>query len=226
MKGHPIQYSAEEMAWLEANRTLPISEYQAEFNSAFGREVPAANLHALRKRKGWKTGRTGHFARGLEPHNKGKACPEGVGGRHPNARKTQFRKGQARSGVAAKVYKPIGTERTSKDGYLERKIHDGMPLQSRWRAVHLIEWEAVNGRVPEGHCLKSLDGNRLNTDPTNWELIPRKLLPRLSGRYGMQYDDAEPEVRPTIMAVAKLKHAAKEVRRRSSAKPIPTQAAE
>ncbi|MFP5516331.1 MAG: HNH endonuclease signature motif containing protein [Alphaproteobacteria bacterium] len=226
MKGRPIQYSAEEMAWLEANRTLPISEYQAGFNSAFGREVPAANLHALRKRKGWKTGRTGHFAKGLEPHNKGKACAEGVGGRHPNARKTQFRKGQARSGVAAKVYKPIGTERMSKDGYLERKIHDGMPLQSRWRAVHLIEWEAVNGPIPEGHCLKSLDGNRLNTDPANWELIPRKLLPRLSGRYGMQYDDAEPEVRPTIMAVAKLKHAAKEVRCRSSAKPIPTQAAE
>lgn len=226
MKGHPIRYSAEEMAWLEENRALPISEYQAGFNAAFGRDVAAANLHALRKRKGWKTGRTGHFAQGAEPHNKGKPCPEGVGGRHPNARKTQFRKGHGRSGVAATVYKPIGTERLSRDGYLERKIHDGMPLQSRWRAVHLIEWEAANGPVPEGYCLKCLDGNRLNTDPSNWEAIPRAVLPHLSARFGMRYDEAEPQVKPTIMAVAKLKHAAKEARRKAGAQPIPTLTAE
>ena len=219
MKGHPIRYSAEEMAWLEAHRALPISEYQAGFNATFGRDVAAKNLHALRKRKGWKTGRTGHFTTGAEPHNKGKPCPEGVGGRHPNARKTQFQKG-ARSGVAVKLYKPIGTERLSKDGYLERKIHDGMPLQSRWRAVHLIEWEAVNGQVPKGHCLKCLDGNRQNTDPSNWEPIPRALLPRLGGRFGMRYDNAASEMKPTIMAVAKLKHAAKEARRN-----LPTPAA-
>lgn len=217
MKGHPIRYSAEEMAWLEANRTLPISEYQAGFNTAFGRDVAAANLNALRKRKGWKTGRTGHFSKGHDPHNKGVPCPDGVGGRHPNARKTQFRKGHGRSGVAVKLYKPIGTERMSKDGYLERKIHDGMPLQSRWRAVHLIEWEAVNGPIPDGHCLKCLDGNRLNTAPANWKPIPRGMLPHLSARFGMQYDEAAPEVKPVIMTIAKLKHATKKARKRLNA---------
>lgn len=215
MKGHPIRYSAEEMVWLEENRSLPISEYHAQFCAAFGREVGAANLHALRKRKGWKTGRSGHFAKGAEPHNKGIPCPEGVGGHHPNVQRTQFQKGHGRSGVAMKIYKPIGTERTSRNGYRERKIHDGMPLQSRWRAIHLIEWEALNGPIPEGHCLKCLDGNRLNTDPSNWEAIPRGVLPHLSARFGMQYDTAEQDVKPSIMAVAKLKHAVKEARRRA-----------
>lgn len=207
MKGRAIIYSAEEMAWLEANRLLPIADYHAGFVARFGRvDVSAVNLHSLRKRKGWKTGRTGCFTKGSEPHNKGKPFP--VAATHPNCRKTQFSKGERR-GVAVKLYKPIGTERlSSRDGYLERKIHDGMPLQSRWRAVHLIEWEAVNGPVPKGHCLKCLDGNKLNTDPSNWECIPRALLPRLAGgnryRRVLAFDDAAPEVRPAILAVAKL----------------------
>ena len=213
MKRRAIPYSADEMAWLEANRLLPISEYHAGFAATFGREdVTAGHLHALRKRKGWKTGRTGYFAKGEASHNKGKRCPEGTGGRHPNARKTQFRKGERR-GDAVKLYKPVGTERLSKDGYRERKIHDGMPLQSRWRAVHLVEWEAVNGPLPEGHALKCLDGDKLNTDPSNWECIPRSVLARLNGgRWGnkLAYDDASPELKPLVMASAKLRQAAKE----------------
>lgn len=212
MKGFPIRYSAEEMAWLEANRLLVISDYARAFCATFGREVAAKNLHALRKRKGWKTGRTGCFEKGDAPHNKGKPCEPGRGGRHPNARKTQFRKGHGRSGIAATVYKPIGTERFSKNGYLERKIHDGMPLQSRWRSVHLIEWEAINGPMPKGMALKCLDGDRLNTAPSNWELIPRALLPRLNGRFGRGYDEAPAELKPTILAVAKLEHRARKAK--------------
>lgn len=213
MKGHPISYSADELAWLEVNRALVIGEYHRAFCEAFGRDdASAANLHALRKRKRWRTGRTGCFEKGMAPMNKGRKCPPGRGGNHPNACKTQFRKG-SRTGKAALNYKPIGTERISEDGYLERKIHDGMPLQSRWRLVHRINWEAAHGPVPEGHALKCLDGNRLNTDPSNWEAIPRALLPRLAGgnRYKrtLAYDDAEPEVRPSLIAIAKLQHRAR-----------------
>lgn len=215
MKGHPISYSPDEMAWLEANRLLPISDYHRAFSEAFGRDVSAGNLHALRKRKGWKTGRSGHFAKGSEPHNAGRPCAPGTGGRHPNAVRTQFRKGERR-GVAVRLYKPIGTERLCKDGYLERKVHDGMPLQSRWRAVHLIEWERINGPVPKGFCLKALDGDRTNTDVANWTLIPRALLPRLNGgraKTHLAYDDAAPEVRPALIAIAQVEHRARTLRR-------------
>jgi hypothetical protein len=216
VKGRAILYSAEEMAWLEANRLLPIAEYHAGFLAAFGREdVSAKNLHGLRKRKGWLTGRTGRFEPGQESWNKGKPCEPGKGGRHPNARATQFKAG-VRQGVAVKLYKPIGTERLSKEGYLERKIHDGLPLQSRWRAVHLVEWEAKNGPVPLGHCLKCLDGDRLNTSPENWQLVSRGVLSRLNGgrhKTRLPFDAAEPEVKPAVMALAQLEQAAHERRK-------------
>lgn len=216
MKGHWIPYSAAEQAWLQANRTLPIQDYAREFCAAFRRsDVSAANLHALRKRKGWKTGRTGQIEKGNVPHNKGMPCAPGTGGLHPNARKTHFAKG-GRTGKAALLYKPIGTERLNKDGYRERKIHDGMPLQSRWRLLHLVEWEAANGPIPEGMALKCL-GDRLNTDPANWELIPRAILPRLNGgrrKKHIVFDEAPDELKPAILAVAKLDHA---IKRRSAA---------
>lgn len=217
MKGVYISYSAAERAWLRANRGMVISDYHREFCAQFGRDVSADNLHALRKREGWRTGRTGCVEKGQAPAKKGTKCEPGKGGLHPNARRTQFTPGERR-GVAVKLYKPIGTERVSKDGYLERKIHDGMPLQSRWRAVHLIRWEAANGPLPKGSCLKCLDGNKGNTDPQNWEAIPRALLPRLAGgnRYKrtLAYDHAPPELRPSILAIAKLAHQARTTRRR------------
>lgn len=219
MKGRAIIYSTAEMAWLEANRLLPITEYAAGFNAAFGRDVEAKNLHALRKRKGWKTGRTGCFTKGQEPANKGQKCAEGAGGRHPNARRTQFVKGERR-GVAVKLWKPVGTERVSREGYRERKVNNDMPLQSRWRAVHLIEWEALNGPIPAGYCLKRLGDDKLNTDPANWELIPRALLPRLNGgrhKKRLAYDEAAPEVRPALMTIARVEHRASEIRRKRAA---------
>lgn len=214
--GRHRKYSPNEIAWLRSNCALEIQEYHSAFCAQFERaDVTAHQLYALRKVKGWKTGRSGRFEKGMTPANKGKPCPPGKGGRHPNARKTQFKKGQ-RTGIAVKLYKPIGTERLSKDGYLERKINDDMPLQSRWRAVHLVRWEEINGRLPKGHALKSLDGNKLNTDPSNWELVPRGLLPRLNGKHGRRYDDAPAELKPTIMAVAKLDHRLAEKRRGTS----------
>jgi hypothetical protein len=70
-------------------------------------------------------------------------------------------------------------------------------------------WEQVNGPVPAGHRLKSLDGNRQNTDPSNWIAIPHGMAPRLSGRWHVGYDAAPDELKPVILAVARLDHAAR-----------------
>lgn len=215
MKGHAIVYSAAELTWLEARKTWPIGDYADGFATAFGRvDVTPGHLHALRKRRGWKTGRSGRFEPGAVSHNKGKRCPEGTGGRHPNAVATQFKHGERR-GVAVALHKPVGTERVSKDGYRERKIHDGLPLQSRWRAIHLIAWEAVHGPVPPGHCLKCLDGDRSNVDAANWVAIPRALLPRLNGGKAtttIAYDSAAPEVKAAVLTAARVAQAMAEVR--------------
>lgn len=209
--GKSLVFTPDQVEWLRANATLCRSQVEAAFQDAFpGSTVTAAQITSWRKRNGISTGRTGRFERGQTSHNKGKK-----GFYAPGSEKGWFKPG-VRQGVATKLYQPIGTERISRDGYRERKVNDDLPLQRRWRAVHLLEWEAVHGSLPEGHCLKCLDGNKLNTDPSNWECVPRALLPRLNGRFGRDYDTAPPEVKPTILAIAKLEHKAREMKRRKA----------
>ena len=208
MKGRRIQYSKTELRWLEENCTLPIGDYHRAFCARFDRkDVSADQLHSLRKRKDWRTGRTGRFAKGAVPINKGKKCAPGMGGRHPNARKTQFKKGQLPANT-----KFLGHERVNSEGYVEISIDQVNPhtgFERRYVHKHRWLWEQANGPVPEGMVLKCL-GDKLNTDPANWELISRSLLPRLNGRFGRGYDQAPAEVKPTIMAVAKLEHQIRE----------------
>lgn len=127
---------------------------------------------AGRIQKGSGIGANGRFQKGITPWNKGKHFA--AGGRSKDTRfKPGFRRGRAHD-----LYQPIGTERVSKDGYLERKINDDMPLQKRWRAVHLIIWEAENGPLPAGHAVVFKDGNKRNFSLGNLEAISRAELMR------------------------------------------------
>lgn len=206
-KGRRLKYSDAEISWLRDNCTMPIGAYLTAFCAQFGRgDVSADSLHSLRKREGWKTGRTGRFEKGQVCPNKGKTCPPGRGGRHPNARATQFKKGQP-----SHNYRGPGHESIGDDGYVWIVVDEPNPWTgaSTWRVhKHRRLWEQMHGPVPDGYVLKCL-GDRLNTDPSNWEAVPRGLVPRLSGKYGRDYDHAPAELKPTIMAVAKLEHAVK-----------------
>lgn len=44
---------------------------------------------------------------------------------------------------------------------------------AHWELLHLHLWEKENGKVPEGHCLWFIDGDTMNTDLSNLELITR-----------------------------------------------------
>jgi hypothetical protein len=214
--GRSLLFSREEIDWLHLNCTTMIPDLHRAFCETFLRkDITAGQLLSLRKRRNWRTGRSGRFEKGMIPPNKGMRCAPGTGGRHPNAQRTHFKKGE-RKGRAARLYKPIGAERISKDGYRERKVHDGLPMQSRWQTVQRIEWEAAHGLVPEGMVLKCRDGNKLNTEPSNWQLVPRAIIPRLNGgphRRRVSYDQAPAELKPTLMAVAKLEHEIRTKRR-------------
>lgn len=210
MKGRSIPYNAEELAWIEANKQLPRREAHAAFCKQFNRsDVSLSNYNSLCKRKGWMTGRTGQFHQGQVSHNKGKKMPF-----HPNSARTQFKKGQLPHNT-----KYLGHERTTTDGYIEISIDQVNPhtgYERRYVLKHRHLWEQVNGPVPEGYALKSLDGDRTNTDPSNWKAIPRALLPRLvGGRWKKPIDDYEPELRPTVLTIAEAEHAAREAERKS-----------
>jgi hypothetical protein len=96
------------------------------------------------------------FKPGQVPANKGLRRPGWAPGRMSE---TQFKKGRPKS--EARNYAPIGTERISKDGYLERKVNDDHPVPTRrWVAVHRLVWETANGPIPPGHAVAFLPGRR------------------------------------------------------------------
>lgn len=205
MKGRPLEYTADELAWIKANSTRPRAEAHAEFVPRFDRsDVSLTNFKALCKRKGWLTGRTGQFQPGQESHNKGRKgyCP-------PGSEKGWFKKGNKPHN-----HRGAGHEMTCpKDGYVylivaEKNPHTGADTNRVLKHVYM--WEQANGPIPDGHCLKCLDGDRTNTDPGNWALIPRALLPRLSGRWRPGFDTLEPEFKPVALTIAKLEHKARE----------------
>ncbi|WP_435018523.1 HNH endonuclease [Tundrisphaera sp. TA3] len=204
--GKAIAYSDRELAWIERHRTLPRKEAHELFCREFDRADVTPDLYkALCTRKGWSTGRTGRIEKGNVPCNKGKKCEPGKGGNHPNARKSQFRKGQEPHNTHY-----LGHERVSKDGYVEISIDEVNPHTGygrRYELKHKYLWEQLNGKVPEGMCLKNLDGNRQNTDPANWVPVPRGALPFLNGHRGYDYDQMPDELKPAVLALAKVKHA-------------------
>lgn len=211
MKGRQIAYSDDELTWIERHKMVPRKGCWAAFRVAFERpDVTFDQFKALCTRKGWKTGRDGRIQKGNVPVNKGKPCQPGKGGRSPNAQAHHFRKG----GLPHNT-KFLGHERLSKDGYWEISVDQVNPhtgFNRRYVLKHKWLWEQVNGPVPAGHALKCLDGDRQNTDPSNWQVVPRQLLPRLAGRWTLPYDKAEPETRPALMAVAQLAQASKRAR--------------
>ena len=75
------------------------------------------------------TGFNGQFKKGNVPANKGK---KGFMG----ANRTSFKKGNTPYN-----YKPVGSERITKDGYIEVKVSD----PNKWRLKHIIIWERENG---------------------------------------------------------------------------------
>ena len=161
--------------------------------------TPAAG----RMQRGTTLGASTQFVKGAAPANKGKKYPKGwAPGRMSG---TQFVKGQS-----GWNHKPIGYERVVAD-YTFTKVSDvrNVSWTVNWKLTHVLKWEALHGPVPDGQCLKSRDGNRLNTDPTNWQLIPRAILPRLNGGRGKRlgYDQAPAELKPLLLTTAKLAHA-------------------
>jgi hypothetical protein len=202
--GYLLAYTKPELTWIKRRRAMPRRELHAAFIAAFPNHTISLNgFRQLCKAKGVMTGRDGRLVKGNIPANKGKKMPFNA-----NSARTRFKKGDLPANT-----KYAGHERISKDGYVEISVQQINPhtgFERRHVLKHRWLWEQKHGPVPEGMCLKC-KGDRLNTDPSNWELIQRALLPRLNSRWGKRrYDQAPSEVRPTIMAIAKLEQRLRE----------------
>ncbi|CAN8141091.1 HNH endonuclease [uncultured Thiomicrorhabdus sp.] len=186
MKGSAIPYSQEEMQWLHDNHKLMISDYHQQFCDKFNRtDVSKANLNSLRKRKGWRTGRTGHFHKGQTSWNKG---TKGL----TSTNKTSFKKGHKPHN-----HKPVGHQRITKDGYIEIKTAEPKTFE----LLHRLEWQKHHGPIPKDMIVTFKDGNTLNCNINNLELISRLEHVR---RNKLQINKAPAQIKPTLKLIAKL----------------------
>jgi hypothetical protein len=156
-------------------------------------------------RPGSHVGKAHQFLPGHVPANKGLRRPGWGPGR---MKAHQFKPG-VRQGVAVRLYKPIGAERVSKDGYRERKVNDDLPLQARWRAVHLLVWEAAHGPVPAGHAIVFVNGDKADIRLDNLACIPRADLMRRNSLHRLP-----PSLVQTIRLLGAVK---RQIRRRDHA---------
>jgi hypothetical protein len=211
MKVRAIEYEPEELDWIEAHKERPRKQLHSGFSALFRRnDVSEAALKQLCQRKGWMTGRTGCFEKGDTPANKGRKMPFNA-----NSARTRFKKGQV-----PHTYRGPGHERIdSKNGYVVLIVAETNPwtgAATRPVFKHRWLWEKKHGPIPDDMVLKCLSNDKTNCDPSNWEMIPKALLPRLAGRWNNSYDDAPDELKPTLLATAKLEHAAREAKRRAA----------
>lgn len=270
MKGRPIAYTPDELAFIQALSALPRELIHAEVVAMFGRtELTVDHIRQVCIRHGWLTrerwtaaedaqlraqfadtetrtlaaalGRSltttyqRAYALGLTKSAAYLASP--TSGRirrgerrgtatefrpgHVPANKGLRRKGwapgrmattQFAAGVPSWRHQAIGSTRVV-EGYEFTKVAmtPRVAWTRNWKQTHLLRWEAEHGPVPAGHALKCLDGNRLNTDPSNWIAVPRALLPLLNGgrmKRRPAFDAAPLELKPTLLAMARLTHAA------------------
>lgn len=150
-----------------------------------------AGPHACRLRREDNPGIAHRFQQGHKPWNAG-AKGWKAGGR---SAETRFKPGQR-----PHTWQPIGSERFSKEGYLQRKVTDtGYPPRD-WVGVHVLLWQEHNGPVPPGHIVIFRDKNKRNITIDNLELITRAEHCRRNSihRY-------PPELKATIRALGKLK---------------------
>lgn len=161
------RYPHEHTATLAASMGMRTSQINSKAYSLDLHKTPEYLASAESGRTDGTRGGETRFKPGLATWNKGQAFDSG--GR---SHETRFKPGH-RGGKAVEMYQPIGTERLSKDGYIQRKINDGMPMHQRWRGVHLLVWEEANGPIPAGHAVTFRDGNKQNCALDNLQLISR-----------------------------------------------------
>ncbi len=97
-----------------------------------------------RIRSGDDRSKAAPFKLGHRPHNFGVKGWQAGG----NSVKTQFKAGRR-----PYTWRPVGSERTSKDGILQIKISDTGYSPRDWKSAHSILWESCFGPVPPGHAV-------------------------------------------------------------------------
>lgn len=175
------QYTQEQMDFLEelSERGLFNEEMTKRFNEHFGTSRTENAIQNTRAKYKIKTTARKQWQKGNEPWNKG--C-RGIS--YEGMKPTQFK-----SGHMPYNWVPIGSERITKDGYVQVKIREGMK-QKNWRGKHILIWEEHNRPLPAGHAIIFGDGDSRNFELDNLVLVSRAQLVRMNQK-GLIRDNAD-----------------------------------
>lgn len=187
-------FTPEQIAFIrEQYRQHDIKTLSGIFNARFGTTIKQGQLKSFIHNHGITSGRTGWFEKGNKSWNEG---TRGV----MKANSGSFKKGDVPA-----TTQPLGHERIcAKDGYIMVKVAEENPFTgapTRFKAKQLLVWEAKHGPVPKGMLVTFIDGDPLNCDIDNLEMISRaENLQR--NRLGLNKFPAE--FRDSLRALAKM----------------------
>jgi hypothetical protein len=136
------------------------------FNEHFGlrgkKKLTPEQIHRAASRHKLRNGLDTRFCPGQIPHNKGKK-----GYAAPGSEKGWFSAGRRPWN-----YRPVGSERLNRLGYMEVKIRD----PKTWKSKHAVIWEKKHGKIPKGSVIIFANGNRLDVRLSNLLMVSRKEL--------------------------------------------------
>lgn len=185
MIGH--QYTDEQLEMLKTHRpTTTIKQLTESFNQRFNTNITAEAIHQVCLRKGYKSNHDGRFQKGIIVWNKG---TKGV---------IKKNSGSFKKGHMPPSFSEVGTEMIDKtDGHIYVKIAN----PDQWIQKHRLNWIKAHGEIPPNHVVIFTDGNKLNTDLNNLELISRSELLALNRNH---YSSTPDELKPIVKIMAKL----------------------
>ena len=143
-------------------------------NEKFEYQFTEGQIKGALNRYKLQTGLNGNFKKGSTPWNKGLKGYMG-------SNKTSFKKG-----TIPPQYRPVGSERINRDGYLEVKIAD----PNKWELKHRYIYKKHYGDIPKGHNVIFADTDKTNFNIDNLILVSKSEMLILN-RNKLIYEDNE-----------------------------------
>lgn len=162
---HGMKYTDEMKQFILDNYKGRYNQELADlFNQKFNTNVTSRTIKSYKANNKLNSGLSGKFRKGQTPHNKGKKMPKEV---YEKVKHTMFANGNVPPN-----HRPVGSERISKDGYIEVKVAE----PNKWRLKQRVVYEEAKGKIPKGCTIIFLDGNKRNFDIDNLRCITRSEL--------------------------------------------------
>jgi len=159
-----MKYEQEHIDFIKAHQGASAREMAELFTEHFNIHVTKNQMKAVMYRNNISSGKTGRFEKGNIPHSKGQKMSKE---QYEKCKPTMFKKGHI-----PKNHRKIGSERITKDGYIEVKIED----PDVWGLKHRLIYEEHYGEIPAGYSVIFGDGDKLNCDINNLILVSRSEL--------------------------------------------------